>query len=455
MAKQVKPRAQEIARKARAERRRTTAENAGSFATLGLPDVLVAALATQGITSPFPIQQATIPDALAGHDLLGRGQTGSGKTLAFVLPLLARLMGSRRRGPAPRAVVLSPTRELAAQIADVVAPLARRVGLSSVLIAGGMSYEPQLKALKRGVDIVVATPGRLIDLTERGAANLAHVRIAVLDEADQMCDMGFLPEVTALWDQLGDQVQHLLFSATLDDDVAGLVDRYLHEPIEHGVDDTGASVRTMDHQIWTVHPLDRLEIVSAVADRPGRTLVFVRTQRDADQVAATLRGRGIMAGALHGGLRQGARTRVMAAFKRGDLPVLVATDVAARGIHVDDVSLVLQADIAHDAKDYLHRAGRTARAGEAGRVLSLVAPRQRRRMEQISRQVGLDARPLRVRPGDEVLAQYRNGRPRSGPIDEAGYEAVLRVHRAGSRKPTGRDRARRPGRRFGRGRPHK
>ena len=198
MAKQVKPRAQEIARKARAERRRTTAENAGSFATLGLPDVLVAALATQGITSPFPIQQATIPDALAGHDLLGRGQTGSGKTLAFVLPLLARLMGSRRRGPAPRAVVLSPTRELAAQIADVIAPLARYAGLLSVLVAGGMSYTPQLKALSRGVDIVIATPGRLIDLLDRGAVDLSQIEVSVLDEADEMCDMGFLPEVTAI-----------------------------------------------------------------------------------------------------------------------------------------------------------------------------------------------------------------------------------------------------------------
>lgn len=440
-----KPRAEEIARKKRAEQRRKMVASNQSFASLGVPEVLVDALQEQGLTRPFPIQAATIPDALAGRDLLGRGQTGSGKTLAFALPVITKLMGSKRRGRAPRAVILSPTRELAAQIADVVAPLARQAGLFTVLVVGGMSYDPQLQGLRRGADIIVATPGRLIDLTERGAADLGQVRIAVLDEADQMCDMGFLPEVTALWDQLPAEAQHLLFSATLDDDVAGLADRYLDDPVEHGVDDRGASVSTMDHHIWTVHPLDRLEIVSAVAERPGRTLVFVRTQRDADQVSATLRSRGIMAGGLHGGLRQGARNRVMEAFKRGDLPVLVATDVAARGIHVDDVSLVLQADMPHDAKDYLHRAGRTARAGESGRVVSMVAPRQRRRMEQIARQVGLKARPVRVRPGDEVLASYESGRARGAAIDEAAYEAVLRP-----RRPAGRRNARRSGRRFGR-----
>lgn len=428
-----KPRAEEVARKQRAEAR---AAQSG-FAELGLPEVLVDALCADGITSPFPIQSATIPDSLAGRDLLGRGQTGSGKTLAFALPIVARLMSGRRPGRAPRAVVLSPTRELVMQISRVIAPLAKQAGLFSILVAGGMSYTPQLKALQRGVDIIIATPGRLIDLTNRGAADLGRVQIAVLDEADQMCDMGFLDEVTALWDQLPADAQHLLFSATLDEDVAGLAERYLHDPVEHGVDPGGASVATMDHQIWTVHPHDRLEVVSLVANRPGRTLVFVRTQLEAEKVALTLRQRGVLAGSLHGGLRQGARTRVMDAFKRGDLPVLVATDVAARGIHVDDVSLVLQADMAHDAKDYLHRAGRTARAGETGRVLSLVAPRQRRRMDQISRQIGLDAQPRRVRLGDEILAEY--GRQTSAaPIDEATYQAVLTPRRAAGRPRRGR-----------------
>lgn len=425
-----KPRADEIVRK---QRRFERGMRDGSFAGLGLPALLVDALASDGITKPFPIQSATIPDALAGRDLLGRGQTGSGKTLAFALPLIAHLMREGRVGKAPQAVVLSPTRELANQIFDVIMPLANRAGLFSVLIAGGMSYTPQLRALERGVDIIVATPGRLIDLTERGAADLSNVRVAVLDEADQMCDMGFLPEVVALWDQIPPGAQHLLFSATLDEDVTGLAQRYLRDAVEHGVDPAGVSVATMEHQIWTVHPLDRFEIVSAVANRPGRTLVFVRTQSEADNVASQLRGRGIMAGALHGGLRQGTRTRVMDAFKRGDLPVLVATDVAARGIHVDDVSLVLQADIAHDAKDYLHRAGRTARAGEAGRVVSLVAPRQRRRMEQISRQIGLDARPLRVRPGDEVLDEFGHRAAPGAVIDDRSYEAVLMRYRAPSR----------------------
>ncbi len=429
-----KPRAEELARKQRILER---AQQGTSFADLGLPGVLVDAVAAEGITSPFPIQVATIPDALAGRDLLGRGQTGSGKTLAFALPLITHLMGQRRQGKAPRAVVLSPTRELAMQISNVIAPLARKAGLFSILVAGGMSYTPQLKALERGVDIIIATPGRLIDLCERGAADLGQVQVAVLDEADEMCDMGFLPEVTALWDRIPAEAQHLLFSATLDDEVAGLAERYLRDPVEHGVDPTGASVATMDHQIWTVHPTDRLEIVSQVANRPGRTLVFVRTQLEADKVAATLRARGIMAGSLHGGLRQGARTRVMDAFKRGDLPVLVATDVAARGIHVDDVSLVLQADMAHDAKDYLHRAGRTARAGETGRVVSLVAPRQRRSMEQISRQIGLDARPQRVRPGDEILDEYGAKQPRRGAIDDPSYEDLLEPRRGPSRPHRG------------------
>ncbi len=431
----------------------TAIGGATSFADLGLPVELVDALTEQGITQPFPIQQATVPDALAGRDLLGRGQTGSGKTLAFALPLLARLMAGDRPGKAPRAVILSPTRELAMQIADVILPLARRAGLFGVLVAGGMSYTPQLKALEKGVDVIIATPGRLIDLTERGAADLGSVEVAVLDEADQMCDMGFLPEVTALWDQVPADAQHLLFSATLDDDVAGLAERYLHDPIEHGVGPAGATVRTMDHQVWTVHPLDRLEIVSIVANRPGRTLVFVRTQSEADRVSGTLRSRGIMAGSLHGGLRQGARSRVMAAFKRGDLPVLVATDVAARGIHVDDVSLVLQADMAHDAKDYLHRAGRTARAGESGRVLSLVAPRQRRRMDQIASQVGLDAPQLRVRPGDEALDEYGDS-PQGPAIDEQAYEAVLSAGDRPRRPRFESGRSRQGGRgRFGRNRP--
>ena len=431
-----KPRAEELARKQRAKARRERPQPAkGSFADLGVPQELVAGLAEQGIAHPFPIQSATIPDALAGRDLLGRGQTGSGKTLAFALPMLARLMRARRRGKAPRGLVLSPTRELAAQIADVIAPLARYAGLHSVLVAGGMSYTPQLKALSRGVDIVIATPGRLIDLLDRGAVDLSQIEVSVLDEADEMCDMGFLPEVTAIWDEVPAESQHLLFSATLDDQVAGLAERYLREPIEHGVDPALATVQTMDHQIWIVHPLDKLEVLTALTSRAGRTLVFVRTQAEADRIAGTLRSRGVLAGSLHGGLRQGARTRVLEAFKRGDLPVLVATDVAARGIHVDDVSVVVQADPPHDAKDYLHRAGRTARAGEKGRVISLAAPRQRRRMAQIAEKVGVRVEQRRLRPGDEeldeLISESGGGQPTGAPVSDDRYEALLRPARSG------------------------
>lgn len=394
-----------------------------TFAELGLPASLVDALDAQGITAPFAIQTATIPDSLSGRDVLGRGQTGSGKTLAFSLPTLARLAERQRPGRAPRAVILSPTRELAMQIADVIQPLARALGLFSVLVAGGMKYGPQLKMLERGVDIIVATPGRMIDLIERGAADLSQVEVAILDEADEMCDMGFFEEVTAIWDAVPADAQHLLFSATLDGDVEQIVSTYLHDPVEHGVDSVKATVTTMDHRIWTVHPLDKFQIASMVANRPGRTLVFVRTQMDAEKMGQYLRRHGLMAGALHGGMRQGARSRVMDAFRRGDLPILVATDVAARGIDVNDVSLVLQADIAHDAKDYLHRAGRTARAGSDGQVISFVAPRQRRRMDQISRQIGLESKNVRVRLGDETLEDY--DAPTGEPIAEESYEAVL------------------------------
>ncbi|EPH02344.1 hypothetical protein HMPREF1531_01650 [Propionibacterium sp. oral taxon 192 str. F0372] len=412
-----------------------------TFAALGLPGELVAALDAQQITEPFPIQSATIPDSLAGHDLLGRGQTGSGKTLAFALPTLARLSAGTRPGRSPRAVILSPTRELAMQIADVIQPLARRMGLFSVLVAGGMKYGPQLKMLERGVDIIVATPGRMIDLIERGAADLSSVEVAVLDEADEMCDMGFFEEVTAIWDRIPAKAQHLLFSATLDDEVQQIAEKYLDDPVEHGVDPGKATVTTMEHRIWVVHPLDKFEIASMVANREGRTLVFVRTQMDAEKMGQYLRRHGLMAGALHGGMRQGARSRVMDAFRRGDLPVLVATDVAARGIDVNDVSLVLQADIAHDAKDYLHRAGRTARAGTDGQVISFVAPRQRRRMDQISRQVGLTSKNVRVRLGDETLADFEA--PSGEPIADDSYEAVLWPPRPGRRGRSGRGSGRR------------
>ncbi|HSN06794.1 MAG TPA: DEAD/DEAH box helicase, partial [Candidatus Angelobacter sp.] len=299
------------------------------FADLGLPSELTSVLAGLGITEPFPIQAATIPDALEGKDVLGRGRTGSGKTLGFGLPMLTRL--STKRGMGVRGLVLVPTRELAMQVADVLAPLARATGLDVALVAGGMPYGPQLRAFERGVDVVVATPGRLVDLLDQGAASLDTVEVTVLDEADHMADLGFWPAVTRIVDETPADGQRLLFSATLDGAVDRLVKRYMHSPVSHEVDPGEASVSTMRHEFWLVAPHHKNELSNLVASRGGRTLVFARTQQGADRIAARLREVGILAGALHGGLTQGARARVLAAFKDGRLPVLVATDVAARG----------------------------------------------------------------------------------------------------------------------------
>ena len=374
------------------------------FGELGVPKRLVNALAAKGITEPFPIQVATIPDALEGKNLLGRGQTGSGKTLAFGLPMITRIAA----GPTsnnPRGIILLPTRELAMQVADVVSSLGTTMGLRTLLVAGGMPYPPQLRALSRGVDIIVATPGRLIDLIDQYAADLSEIQICVLDEADQMSDMGFMPEVTRILDLVPDQVQYLLYSATLDAAVDQVVARYLPGAIEHGVDPERSTVDTMHHHLLHVLPKDKLDVISHIVNREGRTIVFVRTQMAADRISGQLRERGVMAGALHGGLTQGARSRVMRAFRNDSIPVLVATDVAARGIHVDGVSLVLQADVPHDDKDYLHRAGRTARAGEEGAVLTVVLPHERRRMARIADQAGVHVEPRRVASGDAWLSE--------------------------------------------------
>ncbi|MDO4785185.1 MAG: DEAD/DEAH box helicase [Propionibacteriaceae bacterium] len=422
-----------------------TAETSG-FVGLGVPAELAAALTAQGITDPFPIQTATIPDALAGRDVLGRGRTGSGKTLAFGLPLLARLAEAEPAGGAPRALILTPTRELALQIADNLSPLARALRLDLTLIAGGMSYGPQLRAFERGVDVIVATPGRLIDLLEQGAVDLSQVLVTVLDEADHMADLGFMPAVTTLLDLVPAEGQRLLYSATLDDAVGELVRRYLTDPVTHEVDSSKASVTTMVHRVLHVLPHHKNALTAEIANREGRTVVFVRTQLAADRVAGQLREAGVMAGALHGGLTQGARARILAAFKEGQVPVLVATDVAARGIHVDDVSLVLQVDPPRDHKDYLHRAGRTARAGESGVVASIVLPHQRKMMRRITGQAGVKGAPLEVTPGSVELREATGARPASGlPIDEADYLALI--------APKQRPRKPRPeGRGFGRGR---
>ncbi|MFG3507149.1 DEAD/DEAH box helicase [Streptomyces sp. NPDC047821] len=362
-----------------------------TFGDLGLPEGIVRKLAQNGVTTPFPIQAATIPDALAGKDILGRGRTGSGKTLSFGLPLLATLAGGHTDKKKPRGVILTPTRELAMQVADALQPYGDVLGLKMKVVCGGTSMGNQIYALERGVDILVATPGRLRDIINRGACSLEAVKIAVLDEADQMADLGFMPEVTELLDQIPEGGQRLLFSATLENEIDSLVKRYLVNPVTHEVDPSAGAVTTMTHHVLVVKPKDKAPVTAAIAARKGRTIIFVRTQLGADRIAEQLREAGVKADALHGGMTQGARTRTLADFKDGYVNALVATDVAARGIHVDGIDLVLNVDPAGDHKDYLHRSGRTARAGKSGVVVSLALPHQRRQIFRLMEDAGVDA----------------------------------------------------------------
>ncbi|MER5616922.1 DEAD/DEAH box helicase [Streptomyces sp. NPDC002215] len=367
------------------------AEPTITFADLGLPEGIVRKLAQNGVTAPFPIQAATIPDALAGKDILGRGRTGSGKTLSFGLPTLASLAGGHTEKKKPRAIILTPTRELAMQVADALQPYGDVLGLKMKVVCGGTSMGNQIYALERGVDILVATPGRLRDIINRGACSLENVQVAVLDEADQMSDLGFLPEVTELLDQIPGGGQRMLFSATMENEIGTLVKRYLSNPVTHEVDSAQGNVSTMSHHVLVVKPKDKAPVTSAIAARKGRTIIFVRTQLGADRIAEQLVEAGVKADALHGGMTQGARTRVLEDFKKGYVNALVATDVAARGIHVDGIDLVLNVDPAGDHKDYLHRSGRTARAGKSGVVVSLALPHQRRQIFRLMEDAGVDA----------------------------------------------------------------
>ncbi|MDX3457989.1 DEAD/DEAH box helicase [Streptomyces sp. ME02-8801-2C] len=362
-----------------------------SFGDLGLPEGVVRKLTQNGVTSPFPIQAATIPDALAGKDILGRGRTGSGKTLSFGLPLLTKLSEGHTEKKKPRGIILTPTRELAMQVADALQPYGDVLGLKMKVVCGGTSMGNQIYALERGVDVLVATPGRLRDIINRGACSLANVEVAVLDEADQMSDLGFLPEVTELLDQIPGGGQRMLFSATMENEISTLVKRYLSNPVTHEVDSAQGNVTTMSHHILIVKPKDKAPVTAAIASRKGRTIIFVRTQLGADRIAEQLCDSGVKADALHGGMTQGARTRVLEDFKKGYVNALVATDVAARGIHVDGIDLVLNVDPAGDHKDYLHRSGRTARAGRSGTVVSLSLPHQRRQIFRLMEDAGVDA----------------------------------------------------------------
>ncbi|MEV4475967.1 DEAD/DEAH box helicase [Nonomuraea salmonea] len=413
----------------------TTIEPAPSeFELLGLPKPLVNGLAKLGFDSPFPIQSATIPDVLAGHDVLGRGQTGSGKTLAFGLPTMARIAGVKPAPGRPHAMILVPTRELALQVHDALEPLGRGLGLRMKVVVGGMSMGKQIEALRRGVDIVIATPGRLGDLIRQGECSLGDVEVSVLDEADHMCDLGFFPVVTDLLAQTPSDGQRLLFSATLDGDVDKLVQRFLKNPITHSVAPATSPVDTMEHHVVQVTRDDKFDVTAEIANREGRTIIFVRTQHGVDRLCKQLARVGVKAGGLHGGKRQNQRTRILSEFREGSVNVLVCTDVAARGIHVDNISLVLHVDPPQDHKSYLHRGGRTARAGEKGTVVTLVLPNERRSTDALTRRAGIHPFRLKATPGHPRLAEVAGARTPSGesiPVWEPDVRKPLRPRRDG------------------------
>jgi superfamily II DNA/RNA helicase len=385
-----------------------------SFADLDMPAPLLTALGSEGVTVPFPIQAATLPNSLAGRDVLGRGRTGSGKTLAFGLALLARTSGQRAEPRQPLALVLVPTRELAQQVTDALTPYARALRLRIATVVGGMSIGRQAGALRAGAEVVVATPGRLKDLIDRGDCRLDRVAITVLDEADQMADMGFMPQVTALLDQVGRDGQRMLFSATLDRNVDLLVRRYLHDPVVHSVDPSAGAVTTMDHHLLHVHDADKHATATEIAAREGRVIMFLDTKHAVDRLAKQLLAVGVRASALHGGKSQPQRTRTLAQFKDGHVTVLVATNVAARGIHVDNLDLVVNVDPPSDHKDYLHRGGRTARAGESGTVVTLVLPHQRRAMDRLMNDAGITPTSTKVRSGEAELSRITGAQAPSG-----------------------------------------
>ncbi|SDJ01205.1 Superfamily II DNA and RNA helicase [Frankineae bacterium MT45] len=417
-------------------------DNLPGFAELGLPKSLITALDRAGIATPFPIQAATIPDIIAGRDLLGRAATGAGKTLAFGLPLIARLEGSASRPHRPRGLVLVPTRELAMQVTDSIAPLAASRQLSVRLVAGGLPINKQINSLERGVDVLVATPGRLIDLIERRSCDLSEVEVTVLDEADHMADLGFLPVVRRLLDMTPSNGQRLLFSATLDGDVATLVENYLTNPSVHALSTAEASVDTMSHHVFRVNQAEKFDVTAAIGAREGRTIMFVRTKHGADRLSKQLGRVGVASGVLHGGRSQGQRTRALDAFKDGSVPVLVATDVAARGIHVDDVSLVLHVDPPADSKDYLHRSGRTARAGTSGVVVSLTTSADERAVRKLMVDAGVRPDQRDVTPTDAAMADVAGAKAPSG---------VAIVERANASRGNGGGRgAGRPGERYAR-----
>ncbi|MGO2110385.1 MAG: DEAD/DEAH box helicase [Pseudoclavibacter sp.] len=406
------------------------ADKAADFASLGVPRALVAALAAAGKTEAFPIQQATLPSTLDGRDVLGRGKTGSGKTLAFAIPMVARLTGHRSRAGRPSGLILAPTRELATQITEAVKPLADAANLRVTTIFGGVKQGPQERALQAGVDIVVACPGRLDDLMKQRIVNLDAVEISVLDEADHMADLGFLPVVTRILNATPNRGQRMLFSATLDNGVDKIVQRYLNDPVLHSVDEASSHVAAMTHHVFEVDSADeKTKLIRALASGASRRILFTRTKHQAKKLAKQLTASGVPAVDLHGNLSQNARDRNLAEFSSGDVRVLVATDVAARGVHVDDVGLVVHVDPPAEHKAYLHRSGRTARAGSAATIM---LPSQRRDTQQLLRQAKIKVTPQSVRAGSDAVVTLvgevaepvapRPGGPGSGnaPLEQRG-----------------------------------
>lgn len=408
--------------------------SAPSFAKLGVHKNLVEALSNEGIEFPFPIQVATLPEAIGGRDVLGRGQTGSGKTLAFGLTVLTRLAFEKPMPGAPYALILAPTRELAMQIDDVLAMYAPEVGLRSTVLAGGMPYPPQLQALRKGVQIVVATPGRLQDHLKKGTVDLSATEIVVLDEADQMADMGFLPVVTEVLALTPQDGQRLLFSATLDRDVDKLVKKFMKDPVTHSLAVTEQREAEMDHHVLVVDSHVKDDVIAQIASREGRTIFFVRTKHGADRLTEKLKKQGVDAGVLHGGRTQKQRMRVLDAFKIGKKRALIATDVAARGIHVDDVSLVVHVDPPETHKDYLHRAGRTARAGAKGTVVSIASSGNRKRVHNLGKEAGVKMTETRVDSMHPELMRI------TGSQEPTGVPVTEEVAPRGERSKPGRKR---------------
>ncbi|MDN5853319.1 MAG: DEAD/DEAH box helicase [Actinomycetia bacterium] len=400
--------------------------------------MIAAALPAQGIDGPFPIQAATLPDSLSGRDVLGRGRTGSGKTIAFAVPTLSALAasGRRRQKGSPRALILVPTRELAAQVAAAIVPLSDSLGLRSMTVYGGVSQGPQVSKLAAGVDVCIATPGRLEDLIGQGRCRLADVEVTVLDEADHMADLGFLPAVKRLLDQTPRDGQRLLFSATLDNGIDQIVRRYLHDPITHSVDSETSHVPDMEHHAFVVEQRHKADVVRRLVSGRGRTLAFTRTKHGAKALARKLTAAGVPAVDLHGNLSQGARQRNLEAFGWGRVRVLFATYIAARGIHVDDVGLVVHVDPPSEHKAYLHRSGRTARAGAKGRVVTVMTHEQRRDVRQLMRRASIKPVIADVAPDSGKIVELTG--PLAERVDPA--EAALRTAAAPSANGSNRNR---------------